>query len=118
MRTLLCIFAVSVSNCASAQDLPTPKPGKAHEVLARDVGTWVDNFSTIPMQLKGEYDEKSKTYTVHSTVVDETGHELKQKKVTTWIDEPNKKVEIFWVVEEGGENLDIKIMEMTAKRRN
>lgn len=40
MRTLICIFVVSVSTSAYAQDIPIPKPGKAQNILAKDVGAW------------------------------------------------------------------------------
>jgi hypothetical protein len=43
------------------------------------VGTWVDNFTTIPTQLKGKYDPDQKTLTMFGTVADEAGNEIKQK---------------------------------------
>jgi len=183
MRTLLCFLVVFVPTCASAQELPNPKPGKVREILASNVGTWdcevkmflqgpgeppleskgvevnklvssdlylqtsftcqlgdpkfeghaltgydprskkyigtwVDNLSTIPMQLKGEYDERSITYTVRSTVVGETGHEVQQKQITVWTDSAQKKVETYWIIEQGEKRVDAKVMAMTATKRD
>ncbi len=80
-------------------------------------GTWVDNFTSVPSTLKGTFDESGKTMTLHSSVVDPAGNELKQKQVTTWLDASHKKFEIFLVLDQGGQNLDIKLMEMTSKKR-
>lgn len=82
------------------------------------IGTWVDSFSSVPTQMKGAYDEKTKTMTVVSKVVsDESGEELVQRQVTTWIDENTKKFEIFLVVEAGGQKVDVKLMDMTSRKR-
>ena len=81
------------------------------------VGTWVDNFTPIPTQFHGEYNEKTKTLTVHSVVADGRGQELKQKQITTWLDESTKKFTIFLIVDAGGKETDVKLMEMTAKKR-
>ncbi|MCH7688437.1 MAG: DUF1579 family protein, partial [Planctomycetes bacterium] len=81
------------------------------------VGTWVDNFSSIPSQFTAEYDEKAKTLTVHRTAVDGSGKQLETRQVTTWLDDSNKKFEIFLIVEAGGKKIDIKLMEATAKKR-
>ncbi len=55
--------------------------------------------------------------TAYSLVVDDSGKELKQKQITTWLDESKKKLEIFLVVDAGGKEIDIKLMEMTAEKR-
>ena len=81
------------------------------------VGTWVDNFTSIPSQISGEYDENSKTLTVHRTVVDGRGNELKSKDVTTWTDDSKKNVAVFLIVKTGDKELEIKLMEMTATKR-
>jgi hypothetical protein len=81
------------------------------------VGTWVDNFSAVPTQYQAEWDEGAKTMTAHSTVVDGNGQELKQKQVTTWVDESTKKFAVFLLVEAGGREMELKLMEMTARRR-
>ena len=188
MRTVNCAIAVSVmclliAAGAQAQDAPMPKPGKPHEIFAKDagtwdcdvkmyfagpdmppaefqglevidlvsgdmylrstftckmgeagdfeghslmgydprtkkyVGTWVDNFTSIPSALEGEYGEESKTLTIHSTVVDEGGAELKSKQVTTWTDDANKKFEVFLVIPVDDQQIEVKLMEMTGKKR-
>jgi hypothetical protein len=188
MRTVNCAIAASVmcllaAAGAQAQDAPMPKPGKPHEVFAKDagtwdcdvkmyfagpdmppsefkglevielvsgdmylrstftckmgdagdfeghslmgydprtkkyVGTWVDNFTSAPSALEGEYDEAAKTLTIHSSVVDEGGETLNSKQVTTWSDDSSKKFEVFLVVEAGDEKIDVKLMDMTAKKR-
>ena len=81
------------------------------------VGMGVNNFTSIPTQLKGEYDENAKTLTIRSIVVDGSGKELKQKQITTWLGESKKKFEIFLVVDAGGKEIDVKLMEMIAKKR-
>jgi hypothetical protein len=81
------------------------------------VGTWVDNFTSAPSQVQGEYDENAKTLTVHNTVVDSSGNELKQKQVTTWLEESKKRMEIFLLMETGGKETEIKLMEMVATKR-
>ncbi len=81
------------------------------------VGTWVDNFTSIPSRIKGEYDQDARTFTVHKAVVDASGKELKSKQITTWLDESRKKTEIFLVVQAGEKEINIKLMEMLAKKR-
>ena len=160
----LSILVLCVSTCAVAQELPNPKPGKAHKLLAQEVGswdcdvkmffqgpngppaeykglevnklvsgdlylqttftcrmgerefeghslfgydpraeqyvgTWVDNFTTTPTNMKGKYDAETKTLTVYSTLFDDEGNELQQKQVTTWTNEAKKKFAIFLVIE-------------------
>lgn len=183
MRMLVTLLAVSaLSAQLSAQELPNPKPTKAHEVLARDAGhwdsevsmffagpdappakykgvevvelvsgglfsrttfkcqmgerefeghglvgydprtkeytgLWVDNFTSTPTSLKGKYDEEKKTLTMHLTLMDEAGREIKQKQLTTFVNENTKTFQIFLLVDAGGQELEIKVMEMTAKKR-
>ena len=82
------------------------------------VGTWVDNFTSSPTQMKGTYDTKAKTFTVHSKIFDEaTGAEIPQKQVTTYLDDCTKQFEIFMVIKVADQTMDIKLMEMTAKKR-
>lgn len=83
----------------------------------RYVGTWVDNQTSVPSQVSGEYDENTKTLTVHSTVVDGRGRELKSKQVTTWLDDSRKRLKIFLVVEAAGKESQIKLMEMLGTKR-
>jgi hypothetical protein len=42
---------------------------------------------------------------------------LKSKNVTTWLDDAKKKFEAFLIVEAGGQETDVKLMEMTATKR-
>jgi hypothetical protein len=81
------------------------------------VGTWVDNRSAIPRQIAGDFDEMLKTLTIHSIVVDGRGRELKTRQVTRWLDESNKKLEVFMVIAANGDETEIKLMEMTATKR-
>jgi hypothetical protein len=82
------------------------------------VGTWVDNFTAVPCQLKGKYDAEQKTLTLFGTVVDATGNEIKQKQVTKDIDKDTKTMEIYMIIDAAGKPREIKLMEMTAKRRS
>ena len=82
------------------------------------VGTWVDNFSAVPTQLKGTYDEQTKQLTMRGSVFDvTTGQELKVKQITTFVDEKTKNFESFLVFESNGQEVEIKLMETTAKKR-
>jgi hypothetical protein len=81
-------------------------------------GTWVDNLTAVPTQLKGKFDAESKTLTMLGAVVDASGKEIKQKQVTTFVDDATKTFEIFIIVDASGKTHDVKIMEMTAKRRS
>ena len=82
------------------------------------VGTWVDNFTTVPQQMKGTYDADQKTLTMFGTVVDGAGNEIKQKQVTKFVDNNNKTMQIFMIIDVGGKSREIKLMEMTAKKRS
>lgn len=50
MRSLISALVLSAIPCAVAQDLPNPKPGEAHEILAKDAGTW---SSEVKMYFQG-----------------------------------------------------------------
>ena len=80
-------------------------------------GTWVDNFTSIPSQMKGKYDAEKKTLTLFNTVVDGSGNEMKTKQVTKFVDDKTKTLEILMVIDAGGQTQEIKLMEMTAKKR-
>jgi len=82
------------------------------------VGLWVDNFTSIPSQLKGTYDASQKTLTMFGAVVDGAGNEMKQKQVTKYVDGNTKTLEIFLIIEAGGKTQEIKLMDMTAKKRS
>lgn len=80
-------------------------------------GVWVDNFNAAPTTMTGTYDAEQKTLTLHSTVRDESGNAVKQKQVTTFVDETTRKFEAFLVIEQGGRPLDVKIMEILSTKR-
>ena len=81
-------------------------------------GIWVDNFTSAPTRMTGAYDEEQKTLTMFSTVYDEnSGLEMKQKQVTTFVDEDTRTFVIYVVVEAGDNEQEFKIMEMTSKKR-
>jgi hypothetical protein len=89
-----------------------------YDVRARKyTGTWVDNFTAAPSPMQGDYDEKTKTLTVHSAAVDAQGNEMKSRMVTTWRDDGTKQFTVYLVVEAGGKETLIKLMEMTGKKR-
>lgn len=81
-------------------------------------GIWVDNLTTVPTQVKGKFDSESKTLTMLGAVVDGSGKEIMQKQVTTFVDDKTKTFEIFIIVDVGGKTQDVKIMEMSAKKRS
>jgi hypothetical protein len=81
------------------------------------VGTWVDNFTSIPRQIKSEYNEAAKTLTTRSTVVDGAGKEIQNKEVVTWLDNGKKKLEIFMIIDSAGKQTEVILMESTATKR-
>lgn len=83
------------------------------------VGFWVDNFSSIPQQMKGKYDAEKKTLTMFGTLANaDASEEMKQKQVTTFVDDNTKTFEIYLLVDDDGKELSIKLMELTAKKRS
>jgi hypothetical protein len=77
-------------------------------------GTWVDTSTIAPTLMTGKYDADKKTMTMLSTVVDAaSGQKLKQKQITTMVDDNTKKFEIFFVTPQG----DVRILEINAKKR-
>jgi hypothetical protein len=81
------------------------------------VGTWVDSMITAPSQINAEYDEASHTLTDVRTAVGGGGVEFESKHVTKWMDNSSKTLTISMVVEKDGKRSDIKLFEMTAKKR-
>jgi hypothetical protein len=81
------------------------------------VGTWVDNFTSAPSIINASYDEAAKTTTEFRTAVDGSGQEVKNKQVTTWLDDATKKLEIYMLVTADGKETEVKLMESTAKKR-
>jgi hypothetical protein len=80
-------------------------------------GVWVDSFNAAPTAMTGSWDAEEKTLSFESIVRDESGNELKQKQVTTFVDENTRKFEAFLVVEQGGQSLDVKLMEIVSRKR-
>jgi hypothetical protein len=80
-------------------------------------GLWVDNFNGAPTLMTGTYDADTKTLTFHSTIVDGAGNPLKQKQVTTFVDERIRRFESYLIVEQGGRPLEVKLMEITSTKR-
>ena len=98
---------------------------EGHSLLGYDphkkkyVGTWADNFTVAPSQVTGTYDKELNTFTALSSVYDEQSkQELKQKQVTKWEGENKKVFTIYLLLEIGGETSEIKLMDMTAVRRD
>ena len=60
--------------------------------------TWIDNFGTGIMYLKGSYDEASKTFTYNGTMTDPmTGTDMNVKEVVNIVDNDNTKFEMYIV---------------------
>lgn len=80
-------------------------------------GTWADSFTSAPSQMTGEFDDESRVMTLLCKVQDESGEEMLQKQVTKYHDDDTKTFTLYLVVDEGGKTSDLKVMEMTAKKR-
>jgi hypothetical protein len=80
--------------------------------------TRVSNFVPTPYQSKGQYDAERKTLTMFSTITDQAGKEQRQKEVTKLVDETTKTTEFYDIVEKDGEKQEVKLMEMTLKKRS
>jgi hypothetical protein len=85
--------------------------------LKEYTGTSVNNFTPAPVQMRGTYDAEKKTLTMFSAVVDGKGNEIKQKEVTKFIDDKNKVFTTFMLIDAGGKEMEIKLMEVSAKKR-
>jgi hypothetical protein len=81
------------------------------------VGTWVDNFTTVPRRIEADYDTATKTLTDRSQVADAMGNQMKTKQTTTWTSDTQKKIEIFLLLDAGGKETEVKLMEIAATRR-
>lgn len=81
------------------------------------VGTWVDNFTANPIRSEGVYDAEADTMTVTATVTDEGGNEMTQRQVTTYNADGTKTFTIHLVTEAAGQEIALKLMEMTCTRR-
>jgi hypothetical protein len=76
------------------------------------VGTWVDNWTTVPRRIEADYDMATKTLTDRSNVAG-----MKTKQITTWSSDTQKKSEIFLLLESGGKETEVKLMEIAATKR-
>jgi hypothetical protein len=81
------------------------------------VGTWVDNFTTVPRRIEADYDMPTRTLTDRSPVADERGNDIKTKQITTWSSDSQKKMEIFMLIEAAGKETEVKLMEIAATKR-
>jgi hypothetical protein len=81
------------------------------------IGTWVDNFTTVPRRIEANYDTATRTLTDRSPVADERGNEIKTKQITTWSSDTQKKMEIFMLIDAGGKETEVKLMEIAASKR-
>lgn len=80
--------------------------------------TWADNFTAVPTQFKGKFDAEKRTLTMFASVVDVgTGEEMQVKHVTTFVDATTKTFASFLIVDAGGQKVEVKLMETTAKKR-
>lgn len=79
------------------------------------LGTWVDNFTSGPVQTEGTYDAEANTMTVLATVR-EAGRTMKQKQVTKYNADGSKEFTIL-LTEVDGQKVEFTLMEMTCKRR-
>lgn len=81
------------------------------------IGTWVDNLTSTPTQTRGTYDAERKTLTLFSAVVDGAGREIQQKQVTHFVDDKTKTVTTFMLIDAESKKIEIKLMEITARKK-
>jgi hypothetical protein len=81
------------------------------------VSLWADSLNGAPSVVKGTYDPAKKELTSLTTVKDPAGQELKQKMVTRYVDDRTREFRIFLVLDLGGQTQELKLMEMTLKKR-
>ncbi|MFY9346047.1 MAG: DUF1579 domain-containing protein [Planctomycetota bacterium] len=80
----------------------------------KNVGTWIDAWSTVPMVLEGGYDASGKVLTLSGMAPGMDGKPVMHKLVTTDKDANTRVFEMF-LPGEGGK--DMKIMTITYTRR-
>lgn len=80
-------------------------------------GTHVSNFVTTPYQSRGQYDAEKKALTMINIIVDQSGKEQRQKEIITLVDETTKTIVFYDLVEKDGEKQEVKLMELTLKKR-
>ncbi|UAY50973.1 DUF1579 domain-containing protein [Ferruginibacter albus] len=75
--------------------------------------TWLDNFGTGTMTLKGKWDDKTKSITFKGKMVDPmSGKEVDVKEVLTIVDDNHQKFEMYIVMPTG----EFKSMEISSTR--
>lgn len=79
--------------------------------------THVSNFVTTPYHSRGQYDAERKTLTMLNIIVDQSGKEQRQKEMITLVDESTKTIVFYDLVEKNGETQEVKLMEITLKKR-
>lgn len=79
--------------------------------------THVSNFVTTPYQSRGQYDAERKTLTMLNIIVDQSGKEQRQKEIITLVDGSTKTIVFYDLVEKNGETQEVKLMEITLKKR-
>jgi len=79
-------------------------------VKKKFVATWADSFSTGIMASYGDYDPKTKTYTLQGESLCPLGKTMKSRDVTKIIDDDNHVVEIYFTEPGKEEHLTIKIV--------
>ena len=79
--------------------------------------THVSNFVTTPYHSRGQYDAKQKTLTMLNIIVDASGKEQRQKETITLVDDTTKTIVFYDLVEKNGEKQEVKLMEITLKKR-
>ena len=78
------------------------------------IATWIDNFGSSIMLMKGQLDEANNTLTLRGSMMDPaTGQDMQVKEVFTKLSEDSHKFEMFMVM---GDQ-EIKNMEITYSRK-
>ncbi len=93
MRTSLAALPVSLLVLAApafAQP-PMPQPGPEHEMLKKDVGTWIDTMMPGYYTTEATYDPASKTMTSTMEGPDPSGQVARTKATMEWKD-PDTRV--------------------------
>lgn len=67
------------------------------------IGVWADSWSTNPMLMEGNYDEKTKTLTMLGSMTEPDGKVVKTKGITKFIDDNNQQFTMFIVGDDGKE---------------
>jgi hypothetical protein len=79
------------------------------------VGTWIDNFGSYMTTMEGDWDEKTKTLTLHSDMFDPMSGSTVKTKMTT--EHVSKDHTIFRMTFPSPDGKDFVGMEVDSKRR-